>query len=146
MNMWNNPSSMRYWQNHTGSTYRPDRPAKKRDRILLQHRRIPARHQEQGQVPQNGNYLPLHIGLLGHYHWWRDVRQHHTGGLTIVLPCSKLSQWRTKPYYHYEPRTVRLDYRGRRHTSDADLSWSHHSKQPDHSAVNRRHQSVRWPN
>ena len=43
-------------------------------------------------------------------------------------------------------QTVRLDYRGRRHTSDADLSGSHHSKQPDHSAVNRRHQSVRWPN
>lgn len=59
---------MRYRKNHTGSTYRPDRPAEKRDRILLQHRRIPARHQEQGQVPQNGNYLPLHIGLFGHNH------------------------------------------------------------------------------
>lgn len=40
---------------------------RKRDRILLQHRRIPARHQEQGQVSQNGDHIPLYAGLLGHY-------------------------------------------------------------------------------
>ena len=83
---------MRYWQNHTGSTYRPDRPAEKRDRILLQHRRIPARHQEQGQVSQNGDHIPLYAGLLGHYHRRCNVCQHHARESAAFLPRHILSQ------------------------------------------------------
>ncbi len=76
----------------TGSTYRPDRPAEKRDRILLQHRRIPARHQEQGQVSQNGDHIPLYAGLLGHYHRRCNVCQHHARESAAFLPRHILSQ------------------------------------------------------
>ena len=79
-------------QNNTGGAYRTDGTEQKGERVLLQHRRVPAGDQEQRQFPQNREDISIHAELFSDHHRRRDVCQHHTGGSAGILSDGILPQ------------------------------------------------------